>query len=269
MASPKNLSFYLSPVVWAIAGIAVVLGVGVIMLTRVSPLDDANVVATTDIGEQTIEIGGVRRPRSDVGGLFPSVEDEERASSTKTVRYDSSKRFEKGYPKNATPLLSPDENPSVRQVHDALLAGGKKAEQAVSLFAGIAPFDAEVYFQDPDAYLSVVEPARIWQSAQPSKDVPQLKRVSERNHKIAQGESVRLQVRTQPNAPVSFFSFDMGAFQNRLAMITVAADDTGIASADFNGTPGTTKSVNILASSPLASGNLEFRVFVEPASFSR
>src|SRR5690606_10279160 len=76
---------------------------------------------------------------------------------------------------------------------------------------------------------------------------------------------VSLRVRAVPGAPVTFTSLDMGAFQNRLASITVRADGEGVAVARFTGTPGTLGLTNVLAASPLTSGQQHFTVSVLPA----
>lgn len=79
---------------------------------------------------------------------------------------------------------------------------------------------------------------------------------------VLQGEPVPLKVRTIPNAPVTFTSFDLGSFSNRLTSITVAADKDGVATAQFTGTPGTYNDVNILAASPMTSGQVKFVITV-------
>lgn len=94
--------------------------------------------------------------------------------------------------------------------------------------------------------------------------MPVLTPSSGRFHEIPQGASIRLEVQGRPEAPVTFTSFDLGAFQNQLTSITVAADEQGIAQAEFTGTPGTVEDVNILVGSPMASGQVQFRVRVLP-----
>ncbi|MFO0755759.1 MAG: hypothetical protein U0359_04680 [Byssovorax sp.] len=63
-------------------------------------------------------------------------------------------------------------------------------------------------------------------------------------------------------APVTFTSFDMGAFDNGLASMTVQADAAGAASVAFTATRGTIDSVHVLAGSPMAVGQVQFLVQV-------
>ncbi len=73
-----------------------------------------------------------------------------------------------------------------------------------------------------------------------------------------------LKVKAVKDAPVTFTSFDLGSFHNQLTSVTVKADANGNAQAIFTGTPGTINNVNILAGSPMTSGQLKFTVNVEP-----
>ena len=63
--------------------------------------------------------------------------------------------------------------------------------------------------------------------------MPAVEAVGKSMHTVRQGESVRLKVKTLPNMPVNLTSFDLGAFQNGLASISVQADKEGIAEATF------------------------------------
>lgn len=124
------------------------------------------------------------------------------------------------------------------------------------------PFDKAAFDRDSTEYLRVVEPGRVFQPAQPGDDVPVLARVSPGYVEINQGESVILQVRAVAGAPVTFTSFDAGAFSNKLGSLTVLADAEGTAQAEFFGTRGTANEVNILSASPLTSGQVPFTVYV-------
>ncbi len=201
---------------------------------------------------RTVEIGGIRRPASDV----------HRSPGRQQVGRSETVRFAYG----KTPTLAPDTNETVRATFDALSDETRETPERKSPFAVGAKFDAESYRQDPQSYLSAFERGRVWQSAQPGPGVPLLGRISSRNQTLRQGESIRLQVKTEPNAPVSFTSFDLGAFQNQLPSITVAADADGVAEAVFTGTSGTIERVHILAASPVATGRLAFDVLVEPVN---
>ena len=79
---------------------------------------------------------------------------------------------------------------------------------------------------------------------------------------MQQGETIPLQVRALPNAPVSFSSFDLGRFQNHLTSITVEANDAGVATVQFTAPPGTINHVNILVASPMTAGQAKFVVEV-------
>ena len=63
---------------------------------------------------------------------------------------------------------------------------------------------------------------------------------------------------------MTFTSADLGRFENQLTSITVAADASGVAKVKFTASPGTINTVRILSGSPLATGQVEFVVQVEP-----
>jgi len=153
-----------------------------------------------------------------------------------------------------------DANPNVESVAEALRTG-KHPERLTALLPA-NPFDREAFEKDPAAYLAVVEPGRVWQAAQPGKGVRVLRPLGGRFHMAEQGKLVELKVLAPAGAPVTFTSFDAGAFENRLTSITVRAGKDGIARAPFKGTPGTINDIRILAASPLATGQVEFKVVV-------
>lgn len=194
-----------------------------------------------------VVIGGVDRPLVDLADTLPG-------------RSANSSNAEVNARIGRTPHLKPDENPSVALLAEALETGNHP--ERVVLTSLPEEFDEAAYRADPQAYLSLVEPGRVWQSAQPGPDVPALVAAGNRSHRMRQGESVRLRVIAQSDAPVVFTSMDLGAFSNRLPSITVVADENGLAEAVFTATPGTHNGVNILAASPLASGRVRFRVLV-------
>ena len=153
-----------------------------------------------------------------------------------------------------------DTNPQVRSVAEALR--DKNHPERLSPLLPPKAFDAAAYKQDPKAYLDVVEPGRCFQSDQPGKDVPKLQPLSPQLQEVAQGQSVTLRVRAAPKYPISFTSFDLGKFQNELTAITVEANDQGVAEVKFWGTAGTINEVNIVAASPMSSGQARFIVNV-------
>lgn len=124
-------------------------------------------------------------------------------------------------------------------------------------------FDFEAFKANPKPYLNIVEPSRALSPAQPGEDVVRIMRVTRKFQTVKQGESVMLEVQALPGAPVTFTSFDLGKFENELTTITVQADKTGLASTKFFGTTGTVEDVNILAASPVTSGQAKFIVNVE------
>ncbi len=126
------------------------------------------------------------------------------------------------------------------------------------------PFDKAIFLENPQTYLNTIEPGRVYQTAQPAPGVPELKAVGPNYQRVYQGDFVTLTVKGAPKAPVTFTSFDTGAFENRLPSITVQSGDRGIASVKFYGTPGTVEDVNILAGSPEAWGQVKFLVVVMP-----
>jgi hypothetical protein len=162
-----------------------------------------------------------------------------------------------------TPAVRADLNPNLRSVAEAA-RDGTHPERLTALLAP-APFDAQRFAADPQAYLDVVEPGRVFQSAAPGEHVPELELVGDAIATIPQGASTRLRVRGVPLGPVTFTSFACGAFANHLTSITVRADDAGVAEAIFTAPPGTLNDVNILAGSPLSSGQVNFCVTVTPA----
>lgn len=205
-------------------------------------------------GDGRVEVGGVRRPATDVskkeqpGGNSdaagdPAVDDE---------------RIDGDY--GTTPAIPIDANPQVAAVARAKQDGTRP--EFMSPVIAPKTFDLASYTRDPESYLNSPEPGRVFQPAQPGPDVPVLRRQSGYLQSVVQGESVRLQVQATPSAPVAFTSFDLGQFSNQLTTITVAADDQGIATAEFVAPPGTINRVNILSASPVTSGQVKFVVDV-------
>ena len=154
-----------------------------------------------------------------------------------------------------------DANPQVASVAEALK--GKNHPERLSPIIPPKAFDPEGYKQDPKRYLDTVEPGRCFQSKTPEKNTPKIQPLTPQLQEITQSQSVKLQVRAAPKFPVTFTSFDLGKFSNDLTSITVEANDSGLAETKFFGTPGTIDEVNILAASPMASGQVKFIVNVK------
>jgi hypothetical protein len=164
--------------------------------------------------------------------------------------------------------LSPMAAAQVRSVAEALRS--KQHPERLSMMIESKPFDQAAFDADPDSYLRVIIPGRVFQCAQPGAGVAALRSTGPRQHRIEPGGSVKLEVKGAQRAPVTFTSSDMGAFaENKLNSITVRADENGLASVTFVATPGADGDVNILAGSPLASGQARFVVMVENSPLRR
>ncbi len=192
-----------------------------------------------------VRIGGVQRPETDV---------ESKYRDSKSLGEATELNLSYGN----TPLVKSDANPQAASVAEALATKTHPERLTPAILP--AAFDRESYQKDPRAYINTIEPGRVFQSAQPGQGVFPLRTLTPRLVEIVQGQSVPLRVRVQPGAPVTFTSFDLGQFENQLNSITVRADDRGIATARFTGSPGTINDVNILAASPLNSGQAKFVV---------
>lgn len=160
-----------------------------------------------------------------------------------------------------SPELKPETNAETQSVAEALANPEKFPERLGPAFP--APeFDLESFKADPKKYLTTVEPGRIWQSLPRGEGVTQISRQSPLYQTLIQGESVTLQVKVIPGAPVTFHSFDLGHFDNQLTTTSVQAGDDGIASVNFTASGGTFGELNILAASPQTSGQVNFVVKV-------
>ena len=156
-----------------------------------------------------------------------------------------------------TPPITAD-NPQVRSAFEALKQGANHPER-LSPFIAPKPFDAVAYKANPQAYLDVAEPGRVFQSKPFAPGVAAIQPVSPYFQDVKQGESIELAVKVAPGAPVTFTSFDCGSFDNGLTTRTVAADAAGVARVKFLGMPGTVLETNILAASPMTSGQVRFK----------
>jgi hypothetical protein len=160
----------------------------------------------------------------------------------------------------ALPAIPGNANPQVKAVVEAVR--DKNHPERLSVLASPKPFDAAAYKNNPSVYLETTEPGRVFQTAQPGEGVPVLKRVSADYSRVTQGESVLLRVKAKPGDPISYTTFDCGAFDNGLTSITVKADDKGVAVAKLTTTPGVYKDIHILAGSPMAASQVRFVVNV-------
>ena len=208
------------------------------------PLNESLGVGETDF----VVVGGVNRPKRDVAF--------DKTAATGTV----SKKSIFPHPGN-TPEVPKDSNPDVEALH-AELAKEKPAPAALSSLFAPEPFDAKAYAKDKETWLKTVRPGRVFQSAQPGSEVSPIKASSKVFQNIVQGEKVLLEAKAEPGAPVTFYTPQVGEFSNRLTTQSVEAAEDGIARATFTATAGTQGLVDILAASPLNSGQLRYRVRV-------
>jgi hypothetical protein len=159
--------------------------------------------------------------------------------------------------------VDPNLNANTKCVADAR-KDTKHPERLSPLFMP-ADFNKAAFDANPQAYLDVVEPGRVWQTADPGPQVTRLNTKGPWMLDVAPGGNVTLSVTGVPLAPVTFTAFDGGMFDNQLNSMTVRADANGEAHVTFTATPGTAGSggLKILAGSPLASDQAEFTVTVK------
>ncbi|MBA3685763.1 MAG: hypothetical protein H0W72_11060 [Planctomycetes bacterium] len=148
----------------------------------------------------------------------------------------------------------------IASVREAL--ANRSHPERLSPLVAPAAFDRAAWDRDPEAYLRVIEPGRVYQTAQPGKDVPVLVPIGPVLARIRALSSTTLAVRAPAGAPVSWTSGDLGAFENRLTSITVRANDQGVAAVTFTASPGTSALAHVLVGSPLATGQVHFTVDV-------
>jgi hypothetical protein len=135
--------------------------------------------------------------------------------------------------------------------------------ERLSTTAVLEPFAPAEFVKDPNAYLSRVEPARCFQTAEPGQHTPRLEAVSAARTEVPSGGAVRLEVKGVPLAPVTFTTFDGGHFkENGLPSITVRAESSGKASVHYVASPGVSGDVAVVVGSPLTSGNQDFLLSV-------
>lgn len=165
-----------------------------------------------------------------------------------------------GFP---APVLA-STNAQTLMVAEALKTGANP--ERYSSFIVPESFDADAFKADPEGYAKkyaeVVEPGRVYASAQPIDGITSIRCDGDRLHRVKQGEVVRLNVESAPFAPVTFTSQHLGHFPNSLSSITVVADAQGKATAEFTAASGTKDNVDILAASPVTSGQVRFVVIV-------
>ena len=157
-----------------------------------------------------------------------------------------------------------DANPQAASVMEALKT--KSHPERLSVLIAPEPFNKAKYDADPDLYARTVTPGRVFQTAAPAADVPELKPLTNTMAVASQNDAVKMSVKATPGSPATFVSQDGGYFQeNKLNTITVRADKDGVAAVTYTAGPGTIGDVNVLAGSPLSSGQVRFKVMVQGA----
>ncbi len=151
---------------------------------------------------------------------------------------------------------------NARAVREAVKTG--KFPERLSALVKPKPFDREAFDRDPQGYLDVVEPGRVFQTVRGGPGVKTLDVVGSGRIEVDQEGSVTLRVRGEALAPVTFTSFHSGAFENGLTSITVRADGAGAAFVTYTATVGVIADVHIAAGSPMAAGQARFVVAVRP-----
>jgi len=165
-------------------------------------------------------------------------------------------------------VVKAGENPHAASVAEALRE--KNKPERLSMLIAPKPFDLAAFEADPEKYLATVEPGRVMQGRQPGRDVPALRAANGHQFRVEPNGKVALEVKGAQRAPVTFVSADMGTFEeNRLNCVTVRADENGVARATFVATHGADGDVNILAGSPMASGQVRFTVLVDSSPLRR
>ena len=163
--------------------------------------------------------------------------------------------------------VSADLNANTRSVAEAKQTG-KSPERLSAVFAPKA-FNKTAFDANPQAYLDVVEPGRVFQTAKPAKGVIRLRAKDGLLVEMTAGGSTELVVVGVPGAPVTFTAFDGGIFQNQLNSVTVLGDETGVARVTYTAIRGTIDRVRVAAGSPLASNTVDFQVNVKLAQAKR
>jgi hypothetical protein len=181
-------------------------------------------------------------------------------SSTAAVAAPASAATPATNPVGTAPSVRPENSANAASIVVAAQTG--RHPERMSLLIAPKPFDRAAFAADPQAYLDVIEPGRVFQSAEPGPSVPVLDVVGTGSRQIAVGGSCELAVKTAPLAPVTYTTMDLGTFQNGLTTITVRADAEGVAKAVYAASGGVIADVSILVGSPLASGQVQFHVFV-------
>jgi hypothetical protein len=215
---------------------------------------------------ELVEVGGIKRPKRDIAfansarqqgvdGDHPAVEGE-----SKPDEFTKSLLAHPGQ----VPLVPADANEQVSQLYQELKSENPPLAARSAMFEA-EQFDRAAYEADPAAYLKRIRPGRVFEPAQPGADVKRIETRSPMFHHVLQGEKVVFEVAADPGMPVTFYTPQVGEFENRLTTYSVAANTEGIARAVYLVGSGSMGIVDVLAASPVHSGQLQFKVRVSLA----
>jgi hypothetical protein len=124
-----------------------------------------------------------------------------------------------------------------------------------------APFDHASWDRDPQAYLDVVEPGRVWHTAEESSGAEPLDPDSPLVQTVEPGGQVKLAVVSEPLSPVTFTVQGDGQLDNGLSSITLRANPSGYARVVYSA-PSTASEVTIVVGSPMSTGQVDFTIHV-------
>ncbi len=221
----------------------------------VSPRTDGKV----DPSSGDVIAGGVERPSSDLASRDKADDSDTELASDDLFNYGQ------------TSPIKADVNEQVAAAYEAIKTGKHPERLSVAIASETArSFDPEKFDPESDrydedyrkAYMRSPEPGRVWFPAQPAEGVSRIQPLMPRYVEVPQGEEITLRVSGEPGQPVTFTSFDLGQFENKLTTMTVVANDQGVAEAKFQGPPGTIDDVAIMAASPVMSGQVRLTVHV-------
>ncbi len=209
--------------------------------------------------EEIVTVGGVDRPRRDIESSASDSSDNTSDDPADAPSVASVAPFARI---GVAPRLRGDENAEVAGLM-AELNSPEGARSAKSTLFAPEEFDVPSYRANPAEYLTRIRPARVFYPAQPGPEVKPIATESRSFQQVLQGEKVILRVKADPGMPVVFYTPQVGQFDNLLSSYTVAAGEDGIATATWLATTGSYGLNDILAASPVHSGQLQFRVKVE------
>ena len=240
-----------------IIGLFVLVSLGtasMVVLSRPTTMRTSFQPQSSDNKNAKVSVGGVIRSQRDTQKERKSKIKEDRTG--KDFEAEAQQQFD-AMPKQAALELSA--HPSVAKVHEKLKSGNHKS---MSLHSEAVAFDPQAYETSKKGYLDDYVPNRVFQTAQPTDGVPALSATSSTWQQMVSGESIRLEVTSTPKLPVTFLAMDLGAFENKLNVITVEANGQGVATVTYTATPGTIGRSHIIAGSPGASGQVSFEVMI-------